>query len=158
MPTVNEVTISGAINTPVTINGDLSKFLQTVGSLSNQNQISGNASFPSVIDRTAIHYDYTEAWNAHPELVAQEGHLYIYRDYEKRENPDGTIADIPAIKIGDGTSYLIDMPFLSTGDDEAWIDHINNWSIHVSGPDRTNWNDKVTAEVIEAEETLILST
>lgn len=156
MANSNEVTIDGFIKTIQTISGSTS-ISRTSGSITSLHTVSGSINLPKVLDRTAIHYDYTEAWNAHPEIISEVGNLYIYRDYKQVENPDGTITDIPAIKIGDGTSYLIDMPFVATGDDEDFIDHINNWSIHVSGPDRTNWDQKVSANVDEAEENLILS-
>lgn len=156
MPTVNEMTVSGYIQSDPRVIGDVSVFLNAVGSLSNAVGIEGQAVFPDVLDRTVIHYNTTAVWNSTPSLVAEKGHFYVYSDYTTKEI-DGEIVNIPAIKIGDGTSYLIDMPVIASSDDEEWIDHINNWAIHVSETDRNDWNNKVTATVNEPNETLLLT-
>lgn len=62
-----------------------------------------------VIARNAIRYDTTANWDAQPQLTAEQGVIYIYSDYEVDENNQL----IAGIKIGDGTSYLIDMPFVN---------------------------------------------
>lgn len=150
----------------VNINGDVTYIKSLTGTVSADyldgtvkpiHEISGSTSAPGVIDRTAIHYNTVEGWNATPNLVSQKGHLYIYKDWKTKEGEDGKIIYIPAMKIGDGTSYLIDMPIVSTGDDEAWIEHINNWQIHVSDMDRTTWDNKVSTSVNEASECLIFN-
>ena len=86
------------------------------------------------------------------------GHIYIYSDYTTREIEDEgetKTVDIPAIKIGDGLAYLIDTPYMITGDSQEFIDHINNRAIHVGTIDRINWDDKVSADVIN-NDTLVL--
>lgn len=156
MGNVNEVTIEGFVSTNQTLSGSTS-IQGSAGSISSPYTISGSTTVPKALDRTAIHYDTTEAWNSTPNLIAEKGHIYIYKDYDKKENEDGTITYVPAMKIGDGTSFLIDMPFFSAGqdEDELW-NHINNWSIHVSADDRSNWTTKVSATVDERTENLLL--
>lgn len=53
-----------------------------------------------------IHVDTTAGWEAQPELVAKLGHLYVYSDYDEKDG-----VDIPAIKVGDGVSLVVDLPF-----------------------------------------------
>lgn len=176
MENVNELSVEGVISTQQTITGSSSlpeqlkgvvnktytlsgvtSIGQSSGAITNPNPMSGVTTVPKVLDRTAIHYDTTEAWNSTPNMIAEKGHIYIYKDYDKKLDEDGHITFLPAMKIGDGTSFLIDMPFFSAGndEDELW-DHINNWSIHVSADDRTNWTTKVSATVDERTENLYL--
>lgn len=138
------------------INGVLTHLRQMSGKLSSGG-LSGNVNIAKIVDRTAIHYDTTEAWNSSPLFVAQEGHFYIYGDYSSREAGDGSVQLIPALKIGDGTSYLIDLPFVVIGDAQDIIDHINNWAVHVSENDRTNWDGKVQVDVDTENENLLIS-
>ena len=81
-----------------------------------------------------IFYNTTAYWNSRPTLVAKEGYIYIYSDHKQSQG-----VDIPGIKIGDGTSYLIDMPFT----DKPLDDHIADTVKHVTAIERAFWNDKV---------------
>lgn len=79
-------------------------------------------------------YNTSEYWNSHPQLVAKRGYLYVYADYK---SVDGQ--DIAGIKAGDGTSYLIDMPFI----DKPLDEHIADTIKHVTNEEREFWNNKV---------------
>lgn len=81
----------------------------------------------------------TDEWNAQPSLKARAGAIYIYTDKQtdEQDNP------IPSFKIGDGTSFLIDMPF---GDKLFW-EHINDGTIHVTAEEKEFWNNKVRCQV-----------
>lgn len=148
---VNKLNISGSLTSKKLINSGTLRSLRAI--------MSGSSSIPDVIDRTQIHYDTTEAWNSEPETIARKGHLYVYSDYIKKENDDGTVTNIPAIKIGDGTSYLIDMPFVvSDFDSEAFEEHIKNWEIHVASDDRESWDNKIAVDINERAENLIFTT
>ena len=81
-----------------------------------------------------IHTDTTEHWNAQALLIAERGQIYVYSDYQIVDDKY-----IPAIKIGDGTSYLIDLPF-TAGDDTILTDHINDTVIHVTVEDKDKLN------------------
>lgn len=93
-----------------------------------------------------IEVDTTEAWNSQPSLIAKAGHLYFYSDYKTvgGENVSG-------VKVGDGTSYLIDLPFLDAQCDE----HIENTTIHITQAEREFWNNKNRA--IITGENLVLT-
>ena len=52
----------------------------------------------------------TAEWNALTELVSVRGETYVYSDgggLDEEENP------IPAIKVGDGETLVVDLPFIS---------------------------------------------
>lgn len=66
-----------------------------------------------------VRYDNTEMWNSQNLLISEKDCLYVYTDYGRIEREDGSIETIRAIKKGDGTSYLIDMPFLVVGDESS---------------------------------------
>lgn len=81
-----------------------------------------------------IFYNTTEYWNSRPTLLTKQGYIYIYSDYKQSEGEN-----IAGIKIGDGTSYLIDMPFI----DKPLDDHIADTVSHITAQERTFWNNKV---------------
>lgn len=81
-----------------------------------------------------IFYNTTAYWNSRPTLIAKRGYIYIYSDYKQSEGEN-----IAGIKIGDGTSYLIDMPFI----DKPLDDHIADTVHHITNTEREFWNNKV---------------
>lgn len=105
MPLINRLDITGQL---------VNSSLVDSGKLSTDNQMTGSSHLPNVLDRTAIHYDTTENWNSRTMLVGERSHIYIYSDYASAEI-DGETILVPAMKIGDGNSYLIDMPFVTGG-------------------------------------------
>lgn len=82
-----------------------------------------------------VFYGTTEYWNSQPQYIPIRGCIYIYSDHEQDDQGN----NIPGIKIGDGTSYLIDMPFT----DKKYAEHITDTLIHVSPNDRAFWDGKV---------------
>jgi hypothetical protein len=90
-------------------------------------------------------YASTATWNSKPKTLSKEGYIYIYSDYR-----DGK----PAIKIGDGKAYLIDLPFT---DDEI-VEHINNTVIHITQEERNFWNDKVRCYIDPNNENRLIFT
>ena len=84
-------------------------------------------------------YASTATWNSQPQLISARGYIYIYSDYRQNDQEQ----NVAAIKVGDGTSYLIDMPFT----DELLYGHVADNSIHVTSSDKANWNNKVRCYV-----------
>ena len=108
--------------------------------------------------RASIHT--TEEWGLTPTYVPAKGELVIYTD---AVTVDGNT--YPALKIGDGNAYVVDLPF-SGGPEQTDIlndlidqlnEHIRNTAIHVSTEDRERWDNKLNYEVSEATETLVLN-
>ena len=92
-----------------------------------------------------VYYDTSANWNAQADLIAERGVVYIYSDHDYIDDGDGNIMAVAGIRIGDGTSYLIDMPFISDAATYLITTHIANAAIHVSQADREFWNNKVSA-------------
>ena len=95
----------------------------------------------------------TAAWQIMYNYIPRAGEIMIYTD--KGIGSDG-ITTIPGIKIGDGTAYGIDLPFV--GDDIATqlLEHVNDTASHVSISDRIFWNNKINCTDTVSDEILIL--
>lgn len=94
------------------------------------------------IARKQILYGTTAYWNSDKTRIAEKGIIYVYSDYAKTTAFGGGELDVPGIKIGDGTSYLIDMPFAQGEVNAEVISHIENQKIHVSDDDRKRWDQR----------------
>ena len=137
----------------------------------------GSVDLPQIGLR-AIYYDKTENWNRQLDFIGQEGCLYIYSDYAIKEDDEGNEIRIPNVKIGDGTTPLIDTAYLVSDRADNLINSImaeleeqltENVQANViealeqdkrlvTAEDRSNWNRKVTGYVDpENEGNLILS-
>ena len=94
----------------------------------------------------SVLYGTTSHWNSQLSFVPEEGQIVIYSDHGTIEDNGETI-NVPALKIGDGNAYCIDLPFV--GDDViasilARISaHEANTNIHTSLEEKTKWNNKV---------------
>lgn len=107
--------------------------------------VGGGGSLPKY-----IFTDTTANWDAQRDLVGRKNCIYVYSDYT---TIDGV--NVPAIKIGDGTSYLIDMPFV-IGNEATLNDHINDRSVHITNDERLFWNNKVTCFLSQSDEEIIV--
>lgn len=106
----------------------------------------------------SVYYDTTANWDAQPDLVAEESVIYIYSDYQIYEDDGGNQYPIAGLKIGDGSSYLIDMPFVTDIMSAALITHIADSTAHVTAAERAFWNNKVSAYMDHiSDELLVLS-
>lgn len=93
--------------------------------------------------RIRMKSDTTENWNNQRTFIPMNGEIIIYTDYHKKVNDDGKIINIPAIKIGDGNSYGVDLPFVDDDIRDKIIEHISNTSIHVTALEKMFWNNKI---------------
>ena len=94
--------------------------------------ISGNVQIPIVAKTKA-------EWAVSTSIKSNLGWIYIYIDYRQEEDHN-----IPAIKIGDGNAFVVDLPFFDTG---------------VTESDRQRWDNKVAATLSDSDdENLILYT
>lgn len=69
----------------------------------------------------------TAEWAQLTTLVSQRGMIYVWSDYKTENN-----VPIPAIKIGDGLAYVVDLPFATLAITQSQIN---------------SWNNKVSARV-----------
>ena len=98
-----------------------------------------------------VEVDITDNWNQRTDYIPSKGKIIIYLDKNKKIIDNETI-NVPAIKIGDGLAYLIDLPFI----DDLFIDHINNINIHITEEKQAFWNNKINCNDEVINETLQL--
>ena len=90
--------------------------------------------------------DTTANWNAARGFVPLTGEVIIYTDYKTiRKEIDGEMKNVfvPGIKIGDGQTYVQDLPFVDTELRDKIMEHINNENIHVTLQEKLFWNNKL---------------
>lgn len=105
-----------------------------------------------------VYYDTTYAWNTQTYLIAERATIYVYSDYKVIYDDVGNPTYVAGIKVGDGTSYLIDMPFVTDEMTTALLRHIANNQVHLTDAEREFWNNKISCFLdSENEENLILS-
>lgn len=76
------------------------------------------------------------------DYVSEQNTFYIFSDLRQERDSQGNITYYPGIKIGDGTTYLADLPFI----DQLFYTHIYNSDIHVTLGEKAFWNDKLNVE------------
>ena len=96
-----------------------------------------------------VYYATTAVWNSQPDRLSEAGSLYVYSDYTQDEHQQ----NIPAVKVGDGLAYIVDLPFTS----DILYDHVRNQVIHVTQADKDKWNAKVRC-YMDGENNLVFTT
>lgn len=83
-----------------------------------------------------------EEWRTqYNRMMSVKGVWYIYSDYREEENPEThEIILIPRGKVGDGMSYVVDLPFAT---------------MSITDEDIARWDDKVGAYVDEETHNLV---
>lgn len=113
----------------------------------------GTASMASLLAQKQdnIVFGSTQEWGSDLNFVPAEGQIVIWTDKDTVvSSVQGTeiSIDIPGIKIGDGSAYNVDLPFV--GDDiaiktlSALYQHVADQSCHLSSGERDSWNHKIT--------------
>lgn len=109
------------------------------------------ATTETINGRIRVARDTTDNWNAHPDIIPMKGEIIVYTDYAHTTDDFGNNVDIPNVKIGDGSAYLVDLPFL--GADARYETlclinaHAQNDDIHVSLAEKAFWNNKLNGYV-----------
>lgn len=96
-----------------------------------------------------VFYDTYDNWESQPDLIGQQGCIYIYSDWG--EAPDGR--KVAGFKVGDGETLLKDIIFT----DQMYADHLNDTVAHITQQERTDWNNKVTCFYMQDLERLIFT-
>lgn len=105
-----------------------------------------------------VYYDTTLNWNVQTGLVSEKSAVYVYSDYQKIPDRKGNFVDVAGIKIGDGSTYLVDLPFVTDSTTNIIMSHINDTGIHVSSREKNFWNNKVSSYLDGTDiENLVLS-
>lgn len=96
-------------------------------------------------------YFTTEEWNSMRDYIPPQGTICVYTDFKVVDN-----VAYPNIKIADGTSYIIDQPFVAQSVMDDLQEHMDNTAIHVTTEEKNFWNNKVRC--YNNGETLIFTT
>jgi len=97
-----------------------------------------------------------EEWNSKKNYIPAAGQLMVYLNYRTIKKDEETEVGVAGLKIGDGSSYLIDLPFLGEME-ESFYEHLTNTTIHITEKERQFWNNKINCEDFITEETLFLN-
>ena len=109
----------------------------------------------SINSRIRVTRDTTANWNSHRTFIPLRGEVIVYTDYSQTDDGSGHTVNVPGIKIGDGSAYLIDLPFVGGETLQELRVHSSNTDIHVTQNEKTFCNNKLNCEV--NSENLILS-
>ena len=143
--------------------------LNFVGGVVDYNDLENKPSINSIVLQGAltakdlglasIYYDTTANWAKQMSLISEKGAVYIYSDYSGIIGPSGDIIPIAGIKIGDGSSYLLDIPFITDQLTSIIFRHIANNEMHITAQEREFWNHKVSSYLAGEDdlENLVLS-
>jgi len=126
---INDLTVATAVypSDKILVSGASDEHLVAVQTL--QNYLEANIS-------KQVRFNTTYGWDTeHHGMVAEADTLYVYTDHSV-DSQGNTIA---GIKVGDGMSYLIDMPFT----DKLLTEHISDQTVHITQAEREFWNNKV---------------
>lgn len=119
------------------------------GGTTNYRQLTNKPSINGVIlngnllteDLYIIESKTTAEWNETPQLISKKNTIYVYTDFDTTGG-----VNKPAIKVGDGLSYVNALPFLAGS------------SVSITPSQVESWDNKVTAYIDETDnETLVLS-
>lgn len=101
--------------------------------------------------------DTTQHWNEARGFVPLAGEVIVYNDYKIiQKEIDGEVKNVyvPGVKIGDGQTYVQDLPFVDDELRDKLMIHINNPNVHTSVTEKLFWNNKLnvddTSEVVDA--------
>lgn len=103
--------------------------------------------------RICARRDTTANWNAARSFIPMRGEIIVYTDHGQMDDGYGNTINVPGIKVGDGSAYLVDLPFV--GDESRYAilqelrQHTNDWSIHVTAEDRERWNNKLNYSIYD---------
>ena len=110
----------------------------------------------TVNTRIKLKRDTTANWNAARGFRPLAGEVIIYTDYQSysaEEYGETVTKYIPGIKIGDGSTYVQDLPFVDKDLRDKLMDHINNMEIHVTLAEKAFWNNKLNVnDLAEVED------
>lgn len=119
----------------------------------NGHILSGNKTSE---DLDIVFENTTAYWSDNPQFVPPKGALIIYSDYAIIDGKS-----VPGFKVGDGSAYLVDLPFADGDIRDIMTKHINDTSVHITEAERAAWNAKVKCDafmISGSEYNLIFST
>lgn len=104
------------------------------------------------LDNLNIFCKTTSQWNADVTFIPPKGSVIIYSDYSSVTNETThETTYIPNIKIGDGSAYCVDLPFVQHDISNQILTIVNshaaNTDIHTTAAEKAFWNNKLNYEI-----------
>lgn len=90
--------------------------------------------------------DTTANWSNAKGFIPLAGEIIIYVDYKtikKKENDIEVENLVPGIKVGDGQTYVQDLPFVDDFLRKELLEHMGDMNVHVTPEERDYWNNKI---------------
>lgn len=115
--------------------------------------------WPAVSDHThasneIIKFGTKAYWREHNTYIPAEGEIIIVTDFATDSNGD----NVPAIKVGDGLAYAVDLPYVAKNIKDLLDTHVADSVIHITGAERAFWNSKWSGYLDEnSPETLVFT-
>lgn len=92
--------------------------------------------------RIITKHDSTDNWKKALSFIPLKGEVCIYEDY--LTDTQGNY--VPGLKVGDGTTPVVDLPFVDEVLKQKLLEHIENQEIHVTQQEKSFWNNKINCE------------
>ena len=109
----------------------------------------------SLLDLKIVSENTTAGWAEQPTYVPRAGEIIVYTDHTQTTDEQGNTIDLPDVKIGDGSAYVVDLPFISDGSGHSIMElleaHIANNERHISQTERNFWNEKLNCDLVGEE-------
>ena len=132
---INNGEVSGVVSAVEPIEGSVNDMQSLLGEV----QQSGGGGRIYVITKT------TAEWNATPQRKSIIDTIYVYSDARSVTDPEtGDVTLIPRMKVGDGTTFIVDLPF-------------STMSITQEDIDRWDAKSTLQVEADELTETLVFT-
>ena len=98
-----------------------------------------------------ILYKTTAEWDADPTLVGQSHFIYVYLDADSYVDEHGETVYVPAIKLGDGTTLLINTPMMTAAISSAVLAHLEDTYTHIQAGEREALQATLDSKVDRAD-------
>lgn len=121
---IGQQSIGGAVSQSG-VDGNASDHANLSAQATVVQRVTGALSMPSS-GRKEVISATTEEWNSKPNYISVKDIIYVYTDHNVISGES-----IPGIKVGDGVTYLIDLPFV-TGGCEVTQEQIDFWNNKVA--------------------------
>lgn len=103
----------------------------------------------AIINNVRFQVDTTENWNKKIGFIPKTGEAIVYSDHRSFMR-DGELVFVPGLKIGNGSSFLQNLPFTDNQCDTIQSDleqHKANTNMHTNAYEKSAWNEKVSTSV-----------
>lgn len=122
----------------------------------DQHPINAITGLQTVLDNLTWKCNTCDYWDRQRLYIPKYKEIIIYEDYSFTTRY-GMRVRVPNFKVGDGTTYLIDLPFIEDDLRDSFSTHVRDYVAHVTSEERSFWNNKINIDVNPLNEELILN-